>query len=180
MFVLCLFKSVNRKVLFLKMKLSNYFLITENVVFFIRKKRPGIMFHAVSLRVCKHDYPCCRFLCFAFSGGWVLLVNVWLEKKQSFYSIRLFLPTEIQYCVRREVPEAIDKEKLAQEKADWLARRQGHTKVRASVLLWRLNQVSCEHIELYLPSPKKMLTFYWNHFHSLFTNTNEHFFCVTY
>lgn len=53
MFVLCLFKSVNRKVLFLKMKLSNYFLITENVVFFIRKK-PGIMFHAVSLRVCKH------------------------------------------------------------------------------------------------------------------------------
>lgn len=54
MFVLCLFKSVNRKVLFLKMKLSNYFLITENVVFFIRKKRPGIMFHAVSLRVCKH------------------------------------------------------------------------------------------------------------------------------
>lgn len=53
MFVLCLFKSVNRKVLFLKMKLSNYFLITENVVFFIWKK-PGIMFHAVSLRVCKH------------------------------------------------------------------------------------------------------------------------------
>lgn len=37
--------------------------------------------------------------------------------------------TEIQYCVRREVPEAIDKKKLAQEKADWLARRQGHTKV---------------------------------------------------
>lgn len=53
MFVLCLFKSVNRKVLFLKMKLSDYFLITENVVFFIRKKT-GIMFHAVSLRVCKH------------------------------------------------------------------------------------------------------------------------------
>lgn len=171
MFVLCLFKSVNRKVLFLKMKLSNYFLITENVVFFIRKKT-GIMFHGLQT----YDYPCCRFLCFAFSGGWVLLVNVWLEKKQSFYSIRLFLPTEIQYCVRREVPEAIDKEKLAQEKADWLARRQGHTKVRASVLLWRLNQVSYEHIELYLPSPKKWLLFTGTTFiHCLQTQMNISF-----
>lgn len=66
-------------------------------------------------------------------------------RRQSFYSILIvsFSPIEIQYCVRREVPEAIDKEKLAQEKADWLARRQAHTKVRASALLWRLNQIKC-------------------------------------
>ncbi|XP_062571869.1 voltage-gated hydrogen channel 1-like isoform X3 [Saccostrea cucullata] len=37
---------------------------------------------------------------------------------------------EIQYCVRKEVPETIDKEKLAKEKAEWLARRrEAHTKV---------------------------------------------------
>ncbi|XP_056022951.1 voltage-gated hydrogen channel 1-like isoform X2 [Ostrea edulis] len=37
---------------------------------------------------------------------------------------------EIQYCVRKEVPEAIDKEQLAKEKADWRARRQeAHTRV---------------------------------------------------
>ncbi|XP_022343685.1 voltage-gated hydrogen channel 1-like [Crassostrea virginica] len=37
---------------------------------------------------------------------------------------------EIQYCVRKEVPETFNKEKLAQEKADWLKRRQeAHTKV---------------------------------------------------
>ncbi|XP_061172291.1 voltage-gated hydrogen channel 1-like [Saccostrea echinata] len=37
---------------------------------------------------------------------------------------------EIQYCVRKEVPETIDKEKLAKEKADWLARRkEAHTNV---------------------------------------------------
>lgn len=53
MFVFCFFKLVNRKVLFLKMKLLNYFLIIENVVFFIRKKF-GIMFYVVSLRVCKY------------------------------------------------------------------------------------------------------------------------------
>lgn len=74
-------------------------------------------------------------LCFPAVEFYLLMYSLIKKKNQSFYSIRLFLPTEIQYCVRREVPEAIDKEKLAQEKADWLARRQGHTKVRASVLL---------------------------------------------
>lgn len=54
MFVFCFFKLVNRKVLFLKMKLLNYFLIIENVVFFIRKKKISIMFYVVSLRVCKY------------------------------------------------------------------------------------------------------------------------------
>lgn len=95
MFVLCLFKSVNRKVLFLKMKLSNYFLITENVFFFIRKKRPGIMFHAVSLRVCKHmiihvaDFYA---LCFPAVEFYLLMYSLIKKKTNHFILFVSFCP----------------------------------------------------------------------------------------